>query len=180
MAGDEKVGSGKSFQRWFPTKIVPVEEIPQSSSLENFDKDNIQNYCKLAVALQILCITKSGIGLAAVQCGISNRLVIVSQDGMNYRNFIDCNYIGIGEKLDSLESCISILDKNGDLRRFLVKRYKKIQVKGFEIFSNNITMQFKEVDETFEGLFAVVLQHEIDHTEGTLISDIGKEVEVLN
>jgi peptide deformylase len=62
----------------------------------------------------------------------------------------------------------------------LVKRYKKIQVKGFEIFSNNITMQFKEVDETFEGLFAVVLQHEIDHTEGTLISDIGKEVEVLN
>ena len=80
--------------------------------------------------------------------------------------------------MDSLEGCLSLKDTNGNLRRFILPRYPKILVQGFEIFTNNPMNPIKQISEEFSGIFGVVLQHEIDHHEGKLICDLGKEVEV--
>jgi peptide deformylase len=180
MVGREKSSSCESFQKWLPLKIVTVPEIPDHKDLEKFNPDKIENYLKLSVALQIFCSSNNGVGLASVQCGIPNRLFVASEDSVHYRTFIDCKYEGVGEKIDSMEGCLSIKDEKGRLRRFLLKRYKKIRLKGFELILNDLNKKYKEIDEVFEGLFAVVLQHEIDHNDGTLICDIGKEIEVVN
>ena len=75
---------------------------------------------------------------------------------------------------------MSIKNSSGKLRRFILKRFPKIRLIGLEIFTNDPIRPVREINEEFSGLFAVVLQHEIDHNKGILISDIGKEVEVYN
>ena len=57
------------------------------------------------------------------------------------------------------EGCLSIIDYRAD-----VKRSERVTVKGIDREGNPITLQK-------EGLAAIVLQHEIDHLNGTLFID---------
>ena len=45
---------------------------------------------------------------------------------------------------------------------------------------NGIGLALNEINFTVNGLQAIVLQHEIDHANDILISDIGREIELLN
>jgi peptide deformylase len=180
MVGIKENSFGESLQKWLPLITVPLDKIPKPEQIEKFDPEKIEFYLKISVALQIFCMSKNGIGLAAVQCGIPYGLIVVSEDSAKYRTFIDCNYEGIGEQIDSMEGCLSIKDDYGNLKRFFLKRYKKIRVTGIEINLNNIKKKYDEIDEIFEGLFGIVMQHEIDHNKGILVSEIGREVEVIN
>ena len=63
------------------------------------------------------------------------------------------------------EGCLSIPGMLG-----LVKRYSKISCEGFDMNGNII-------QQKAEGLRARVIQHEYDHLEGRLITDIGDIIE---
>jgi peptide deformylase len=108
----------------------------------------------------------NGVGLAAPQIGISKRVIVVDpQDG-------ETGLIGMvnpeiveaeGEQLGP-EGCLSIPGLNGD-----VKRHMRIRVKGLDENGEE-----RIIDA--EGFLARIFQHEIDHLNGILFTDIAETI----
>lgn len=106
---------------------------------------------------------RKGIGLAAPQVGQSRRLIL-AKDGREKeaRTFVLVNPEIASVSLeteDAYEGCLSLPDTY-----CLVNRHKKVVVKALNPAGRKITIKAAD-------LFARVLQHEIDHIEGVLITD---------
>jgi len=102
-----------------------------------------------------------GIGLAAIQVGWDKSLLIYDiaprDENRSLQVLINPQIVTKeGEILSENEGCLSVPDFRAD-----VKRAAKITVEGHDRDGNPIRMDA-------EGLLAIVLQHEIDHLEGTL------------
>jgi methionyl-tRNA formyltransferase len=100
-----------------------------------------------------------GVGLAAPQISKSIRLIVVNVKNKPLVIFNPKIIWFSGKKEIDEESCLSIPGVYG-----LVERSKKIKIEGKDRIGKNI--EFKA-----EGLFARVLQHEVDHLDGVLIID---------
>jgi peptide deformylase len=105
----------------------------------------------------------NGVGLAACQVGVSQRVIVVDVSPLdpNQTFFVMINpEIVSGEgDVDHEEGCLSVPDC---LEK--VKRKEKVRVRG-------ISPEGREVEISGEGIFAFALQHEIDHLNGVLILD---------
>ncbi len=99
-----------------------------------------------------------GIGLAAPQIGLSERLIVVDIGEGLYKLINPCITKREGEQALE-EGCLSVPKVS-----IKVKRAKKIVVKGMDESGKTLTLQA-------EGLLACVFQHEIDHLNGKLIVD---------
>ena len=103
--------------------------------------------------------------LAAVQVDRLEKVVIVRADFDNKANrefiaLINPEIVKTeGELVSDYEGCLSVKDVYGK-----VPRYSKIRVKALDADG-------KEVRFKAEGFLARVIQHEIDHTNGTLFID---------
>jgi peptide deformylase len=114
----------------------------------------------------------SGVGLAAPQIGRSIRLFLVDSRPMQEEGeeelgirqvFINAEIIEeAGDDWSYGEGCLSIPDINGDVERpeEITIRYQD------ENFATHTT--------TFSGMNARVIQHEYDHIEGILFTDLLK------
>jgi peptide deformylase len=105
-----------------------------------------------------------GIGLAAIQVGIDQSLMIYDiqpPDGNRALHvLINPSIVAMeGEILSENEGCLSVPDFRAD-----VKRSALVLVEGYDRDGNPIKVEA-------EGLLAIVLQHEIDHLNGTLFID---------
>ncbi|GAB4262679.1 MAG: peptide deformylase [Saprospiraceae bacterium] len=118
-----------------------------------------------------------GVGLAAPQIGLSIRLFIVdtakplenSKDEDASKGikkvFINAEMLEeTGEEWAYEEGCLSIPDIRGD-----VDRPEHIRIRYFD-------ENFNEHEESFSGLDARVIQHEYDHIEGILFTELLKPV----
>lgn len=157
--------------------LVPPAVIPHGGTCS---LDNLGQLYKLALLMQTICDKEEGIGLSAVQIGVNYQFYIINYDkvlnsGYGFRVFINCNYKKLGNNFCSLEGCLSLRNRDGSLRHFLVERSKKIIVSGKELICAGSELSVKDVLFECEELEAVVHAHEIDHQFGILISDIGKE-----
>lgn len=106
----------------------------------------------------------NGIGLAAPQIGINKRFIIIDigdVDGkQNKYVMINPEIISMSEeKTDLVEGCLSLPGSNAK-----VTRPENITVKWLD--ENSI-----EHIQTFSGLMAKCVQHEIDHLNGILFID---------
>lgn len=107
--------------------------------------------------------------LAAVQVDRLDKVVIVRADfdDKTNREFIALINPEIikteGELISDYEGCLSVKDVYGK-----VPRYSKIRVRALD--SDGREVRFKA-----EGFLARVIQHEIDHTNGTLFIDHIRE-----
>jgi peptide deformylase len=107
-----------------------------------------------------------GIGLAAPQIGISQRVVIIDlpadeEAGNPAQSYVLCNpeiVRASGEEVDD-EGCLSLPGYVGEVARAAV-----VTVKGF-------TAEGKPTRVKGQGLLARALQHELDHLEGILFVD---------
>ncbi len=104
-----------------------------------------------------------GIGLAAPQVGVSQRIIVVDIDherpGANLLRIV--NPI-IAEREDTIvweEGCLSVPDFTAE-----VTRAGRVLVTGW-------SLDEKEIAIEAEGLLAVALQHEVDHLDGKLFLD---------
>ncbi len=106
---------------------------------------------------------ESGIGLAAPQVGRSLRLIVADPliDGRqgNPRAFINPEIVDSWGMTTYEEGCLSLPGVNGDVDR-----------------PEGVAVRFLDLDgtgqeESFDGLWARVLQHEIDHLNGRLFVD---------
>ncbi|PIV22123.1 MAG: peptide deformylase [Deltaproteobacteria bacterium CG03_land_8_20_14_0_80_45_14] len=105
----------------------------------------------------------SGIGLAACQIGVSRRVIVLDVSPMDPQHsffaLINPEIIAEEGEIDHEEGCLSVPDC---LEK--VKRKEKVCVRG-------LSPEGMEMEIKGEGILAIALQHEIDHTNGILILD---------
>jgi peptide deformylase len=165
-----------------PLEIVPADQIPQAT---NTPIDDLLEVYKVCSAMERLCSDLHGLGLSAVQVGIPWKLFVMAPAAVvrstrnihevNYRYLLDCEYSSNSAKMQSIEGCLSLPDNQGSYRQFEVSRFREVNVRGKELVCYP-DLAIVDVNWAAHGLEAIVLQHEIDHGNGILISDIGKEM----
>lgn len=139
--------------------------------------DDLMYLYGISSAMIKLCVDGGGVGLSAVQVGLPFNLFVVC-----VRGFVDilvnCSYEGVGEKMNSMEGCLSIKDSEEKIKTFEVKRFPAIRLVGKRLLVSVDSSEpiVLNVDEQVSGIRAVICQHEIDHASGILISDIGKQI----
>lgn len=101
-----------------------------------------------------------GIGLAGPQVGISRRIIVIDIGDGPLRVVNPKIVEQEGTELGP-EGCLSIPGIYGD-----VVRFAKILVRGQDEFGRAVKIPA-------EGLLARVFQHEIDHLDGRLFTDLG-------
>ena len=104
-----------------------------------------------------------GVGLAAPQIGLSERVIVldIDQENRGKRLLRIVNPV-IAEAEGEIvweEGCLSVRDYSAE-----VKRAERVLVRGW-------TPDEKEIAIEGRGLLAVALQHEIDHLDGKLFLD---------
>lgn len=106
-----------------------------------------------------------GVGLAAPQVGISKRVIVVDVgDDHGLIEMVNPEIVeASGEQLGP-EGCLSIAKLNGDVRRAL-----HIKVKGFDRNGAPIELEASE-------FLARAFQHEVDHLNGVLFTDIAESI----
>ncbi len=107
---------------------------------------------------------ENGVGIAAPQIGVHDRVIIVENDG------IPTAYINprITERsfrmIESEEGCLSVPGCWG-----IVKRHRSVTVNA--IVENGGAVVIKA-----QGLLATIFQHEIDHLDGILFIDRAENI----
>ena len=114
--------------------------------------------------LETLYATGNGIGLAATQVGVLQRLIIVDigeDDDETYEPLVLFNpeILSFDGEIVAEEGCLSIPNVTAE-----VKRPEKVVVEGIDIQNESVHIEA-------DGLLARVLQHEIDHLNGVLFID---------
>jgi len=107
-----------------------------------------------------------GVGLAAPQVGKSLQIFLMNHEGFE-RVVINPKLIKLGKakttvedtKKDPLEGCLSLPHYYGP-----VTRSKRIKIK-------YLNEKGKLIEEEFKGFLAHIVQHEIDHLNGTIFID---------
>lgn len=140
----------------YPDKFLKQKTVP----VENIDgalQDLIE---KMAATMY----AAPGVGLAAPQVGIGQSFVVYDiapqNDGRELHVLINPRIIEReGEIISENEGCLSVPDFRAD-----VKRAIQIQVEGVDRDGNPLRFEA-------EGMPAIVIQHELDHLNGTLFID---------
>lgn len=113
----------------------------------------------LAASLVDTMVANNGAGLAAPQCGVLKRIIVVdTSSGPKVLVNPEIIFFSEEKEVDD-EGCLSIPET------FVKKsRYTKITIKYRDLAGHpNL--------ETHSGLIARVIQHEIDHLDGILMTD---------
>lgn len=105
-----------------------------------------------------------GVGLAAPQVGVSKRLIVLDPGSLDESQstllvLFNPEVISTEGEMDYEEGCLSVPEFTVTIRRA-----ERVSVAALDREGN-------EVKIDAEGMLAIVLQHEIDHLEGTLILD---------
>ena len=100
-----------------------------------------------------------GIGLAAPQVGLSQRLIVIAPPEYKPTALINPKIIKAEGEQIGQEGCLSIPGLYGDVKRFEYVEVEAIDRKGRELIFE------------LDGLAARVVQHEIDHLDGILFID---------
>lgn len=141
-------------------KILHIgEKSLQETSLPVTD-DDFENISSMIDEMFETMYSNNGIGLAAPQIGINKRFVIIDIDGLKKYVMINPIINSIDEEKEKHhEGCLSLPGGGAD-----VERPKTVTVTWIDLEKNIHT-------ETFSGLMAVCVQHEIDHLDGILFID---------
>lgn len=107
---------------------------------------------------------KKGVGLAAPQIGYNKRIFVINFNG-DLRTFINPVISEANNLTLNREGCLSLPSKE-----YIRPRHSKITV----MYQTPLG---KIESRQMFGLAAFVFQHELDHLDGLLISDIGLEVD---
>ena len=105
-----------------------------------------------------------GIGLAAVQVGVPKRVIVMDlargEDPKEPRFFVNPEILWASEELQPYEEgCLSVPDIYDEVERPAHVKLRYMNYQG------------ETIEEDAEGLFAVCIQHEMDHLDGVLFID---------
>ena len=155
---------------------VPVEEI-SSKKIQRI----------LHEMRETLSSTQEGIGIAALQIGYRLRIFLASEEALRwekaaampqeerkkkqwtYYTFINPVIKNASKKkMSDVEGCLSVPQKYG-----IVERAEKISVEAYDEYG----IKFQR---GASGLYARVMQHEIDHLNGILFIEKARNIKNMN
>lgn len=148
--------------------IHPDERLRLKSKTVEASSIKTADFQELILNMTETMLHKDGVGLAAPQIGRQQRIIIVNtKDGPIA--LINPEIVKKSWRKESdEEGCLSVPDIYGQ-----VKRYYKITVKA-------MNQQAEEIEFKAVGLFARIIQHEIDHLDGILFIDKAKKMKNLS
>ena len=140
----------------YPDKFLKKQAAP----VENINGDLQTVFDNMATTMY----AAPGVGLAAPQVGVGQRFIIYDvtpkEEGRDLHVLVNPKIItSEGEIISEGEGCLSVPDFRAD-----VKRAEQILVEGVDRDGNPLRFEA-------EGLMAIVIQHELDHLNGTLFID---------
>jgi peptide deformylase len=105
-----------------------------------------------------------GIGLAAIQIGVPKRVIVMDlargEDEPEPRYFVNPEILWSSDETQPYEEgCLSIPEIYDEIERPAKVRLRYLDYNG------------KQIEEDAEGMYAVCIQHEMDHLEGVLFID---------
>lgn len=102
-----------------------------------------------------------GVGLAAPQVGVSQRIIVaeVPKERKELIALVNPRIVESQGVSEFEEGCLSIPGITAKVSR------------AAEVVIEGVTPEGKEVRETYSGLLATVMQHEVDHLDGVLFVD---------
>jgi peptide deformylase len=128
----------------------------QAREVTEFDDYLVQ----LVERMQLLMRDAQGIGLAATQLGVLQRVFVFEPDEKGPRTVVNPRLEVIGpDRATDEEGCLSLWEV-----RVPVERATHVVVEGKDPAGNDVRYDL-------EGLAARAVQHEIDHLDGVLIID---------
>lgn len=135
------------------TKVTPVSKIDDEIKMLISDMTHTMYFAK-------------GIGLAATQIGVNKKIAVLDvpdsenyQKGKNLIAIINPEITAHEGEIKYEEGCLSVPGFTADVKRFVNVVVKAIDEDG------------KDIEIKAGGLFAIALQHEIDHLNGMLFID---------
>jgi peptide deformylase len=140
----------------FPNKFLQQPTQP----VENIDEDIKTLVADMAETMY----DAPGVGLAAIQVGSDKQVLVYdekpTESDRGYGVIINPKIVETeGQIISENEGCLSVPDFRSD-----VKRAARIVVEGVD--RDGKSLRFEA-----DGFLAIVLQHEIDHLNGTLFID---------
>ena len=136
-----------------------------SSDVTEADLASLETQSLIDDMIATMRAQKNGVGIAAAQIGVNKRIIIVDHDGKGEHVYVNARLSDSSKQMvESEEGCFSVPGTWG-----LVKRHKKIHFKALD-------RQGKKINRKSSGFEAIVLQHEIDHTDGILFIDHDVEI----
>jgi peptide deformylase len=146
-------------------ELVPDNHPILRKTLEPFDFINRPvNPNEFASSLVETCRDHKGLGLSANQCGFPYRVFVMGAEDNYVAFFNPVIEWASDEQVQMAEGCLSF--------PFLVlniTRPKSIKVSYYDFVG-------QQRDATLEGLSARVFQHELDHLNGIVYTDVCKPV----
>jgi len=105
-----------------------------------------------------------GIGLAAIQIGVDQRIIVMdlarTDEEPQPRYFVNPEIVWKSEEIAvAEEGCLSVPEIYDEVERPAKVKLRYLDYRG------------DAIEEEAEGLFAVCIQHEMDHLEGVLFID---------
>lgn len=109
--------------------------------------------------LMVTMIDENGVGIAAPQVGVHQRIIIV-ETANGIVPYINPEITSRSVRIvSSIEGCLSVPGVSG-----VVKRHSSVKVKAKNRDGENVEVKAN-------GLLAIIFQHEIDHLDGVLFID---------
>lgn len=143
-----------------PVLHYPDPELRIVSSPVDLERVKSGEYNDLIEEMIETMKLENGIGIAAPQIGVKERVIIVDMPDAGPTAFFNPEILEKSFKMiDSEEGCLSVPGVWG-----LVKRHRSVKVRLTDKTG-------KTTEERFNELYSTVFQHEIDHLDGVLFID---------
>lgn len=102
----------------------------------------------------------NGVGLAAPQVGVAKRVIVVDDRENGFMELVNPRILRMKGREEGVEFCLSVPERGG-----LVDRATEVRIAAQD-------RQGGPVELIAKGYLARVFQHEIDHLEGRLFTDV--------
>ena len=134
-----------------------LREVSRPVAEARFGTDELK---MLVEDLKVAMKGDDGIGIAAPQTGVKDRVIIVSMKGTGPTAFVNPVITKRSlRKIEFEEGCLSVPGVFG-----MVERHKKVTVEALSVDGDKMSLNLADT-------YAVVFQHEIDHLDGILFID---------
>ena len=102
-----------------------------------------------------------GVGLAATQVNVQERVIVmdISPERDSPRCYVNPQIVSAEGQVASEEGCLSVPEFTAE-----VPRAERVSLRA-------LTVDMELLEEEFDGLAAICVQHEIDHLDGKLFID---------
>lgn len=136
----------------------------KSREIETFD-DNLK---QLIDDMYETMYQAEGVGLAAVQIGKLKRMLVIDDYEGSKLVMINPKRVEESGDVEALEGCLSVPERVGK-----VKRFETVKVE-------YQTADGEETEIEAEDFLARIIQHEMDHLDGILYTDLAEEMYDVN